>query len=64
MNVNADDVLVLPCGCRMWTDTVFEVPTFVVEPHALDCSYYEYILEQAEELEKPVSVIDLRRDKQ
>lgn len=45
----------LPCGCRM--GNVENV--FVFEPHSLDCIYYLYVMQFAEERGKPITYLDL-----
>lgn len=42
----------LPCGCLMWN----EGEAFVFVPHALDCTYYQYVLQQSGEQGKPLEM--------
>ena len=50
----------LPCGCRMGTDMVDDVETFIFEPHALDCENYLYVLAESRRQGKPTTIIDAR----
>lgn len=50
-----DSSEVLPCGCRMYTVG----NTFVFEPHAEDCVYYRFVLEEAQRQDVTVSTLDL-----
>ena len=50
----------LPCGCRTWTDEVDGQPVFMFEPHALDCEWYAFVLEQSAAQGKPVTTVDIR----
>jgi len=45
---------VLPCGCHMWTDN----GVFMFEPHALDCKFYLYVLEESARQGKPTTILD------
>jgi len=45
----------LPCGCRMYTVG----DTFVFEPHALDCEYYLYVVEQSKQESVELTYLDM-----
>jgi hypothetical protein len=49
----------LPCGCQMWTDVIDGNNIFMFEPHALDCEYYLYAVNEAERMGKLGPTIDL-----
>lgn len=49
----------LDCGCHMWTDTVGDDQVFMFEPHALDCKFYLFVLEESKRQAKPVTTLDL-----
>lgn len=51
---------ILPCGCKMWTDVIDGVNTFMYEPCKLDCTYYKFVLEETEKQGKPAVIIDTR----
>lgn len=44
----------LPCGCVMGTALENGVKTFFVRPHAMDCQYYLYAIEESKAQGKPV----------
>ncbi len=50
----------LPCGCLIGTDVIDGVNTFLIEPHALNCKNYLYVLQETERQGKPRTTIDLR----
>lgn len=52
--------LVLPCGCRLDCDVIDGTNTLIVTacPAGESCQYVRYILAEAENQEKPPSVID------
>jgi hypothetical protein len=50
----------LPCGCQIGTDLINGTPTFLFLPHALDCEYFRYVLDEAAREGKPVTTLDAR----
>lgn len=51
---------VLPCGCRIWEDTIDRAVTLIFEPHALDCKHYLFFIAESARQDKPVTTIDAR----
>lgn len=49
----AEPLETLPCGCQMGTVN----DAFVFRPHALDCTYYLYVLEQTAAQGKPTYTV-------
>lgn len=51
----------LPCGCQMGTSTNSAgEEVFLFEPHAMDCEYYLYVLDESARQGKPVTTLDVR----
>lgn len=57
---SANTLETLPCGCQLGTDLIDGTPTFLFLPHALDCKYFRYVLEEADREGKPVTTLDAR----
>lgn len=64
MSVEGDTYERLPCGCVLGeqpsTDPADPRPMFVFIPHALDCEYYLYVLEESARQHKNVITVDAR----
>ncbi len=50
----------LPCGCQIGTTVIDGANTFMIEPHALDCPAYLFVLEETARQGKTTTTIDLR----
>ena len=50
----------LPCGCVAQTDVIDGIPTFLLVPCALDCPYFQYVVDESQRQGKPVTTIDAR----